>query len=180
MSPHGLAEPAEVEIQTGAIRTILVADDSAMDRHLAGGILQKIPNWRVTFAGNGVEALQVLQRDPADLVLTDMLMPEMDGLELVQEIRLKYPSVPVILMTAHGSEDVAIQALQKGAASYVPKKSLARDLGETLDQVLAASQTNRNQRRILESLASLESRFILENDTGLVAPLVGHLEDTLS
>ena len=56
----------------------------------------------------------------------------MDGLQLVQAIRSKYPGMPVILMTAHGSEDIAIQALQKGAASYVPKKSLARDLAETL------------------------------------------------
>src|SRR4051812_38910940 len=105
-----------------SVDTVLVVDDSAMDRHLAGAIIQKMEGWHADFAGNGVEALAMLEQKKADVVLTDMLMPEMDGLQLVQAVRTKYPLIPVILMTAHGSEDIAIQALQKGAASYVPKK----------------------------------------------------------
>jgi CheY-like chemotaxis protein len=163
-------------------RIVLVVDDSPVDRHLAGGIIHKMDGWRAVFAAHGREALDVLARDPRrlpDIVLTDLLMPEMDGLELVQAVRAKYPLVPVVLMTAHGSEDVAIQALQKGAASYVPKKLLARDLADTLDQIVSTSQVNRDQLRILDSLTHHETRFILENDTSLVAPLVGHLEQTL-
>ncbi len=163
-------------------RVVLVVDDSPVDRHLAGGIIHKMDGWRAIFAGHGREALEVLEREARqlpDIVLTDLLMPEMDGLELVQAVRSKYPTLPVILMTAHGSEDVAIQALQQGAASYVPKKFLARDLAETLDQIVSTSQINRNQQRILDSLAFHETRFILENDTSLVAPLVAHLEQTL-
>jgi CheY-like chemotaxis protein/anti-sigma regulatory factor (Ser/Thr protein kinase) len=177
MNPHHASstEPAG----TTPEYTVLVVDDSPVDRHLAGGIVHKLPGWGAVFAANGREALDELARRPPDIVLTDLLMPEMDGLELTQAIRSRFPLVPVILMTAHGSEDIAIQALQKGAASYVPKKSLARDLAETLDQVLAASQTNRNQQRVLESLTRHESHFVLANDTGLVAPLVGHIEQTL-
>jgi CheY-like chemotaxis protein/anti-sigma regulatory factor (Ser/Thr protein kinase) len=160
--------------------TVLVVDDSAMDRHLAGAIVQKLGGWHATFATNGVEALTSLERSTPHVVLTDMLMPEMDGLQLVQAIRSKYPLVPVILMTAHGSEDIAIQALQKGAASYVPKKSLARDLAETLEQVLSASQSRLQEQRILERLTSFETHFILENDTALIPPLVGHLEGDLT
>jgi CheY-like chemotaxis protein/anti-sigma regulatory factor (Ser/Thr protein kinase) len=162
-----------------AAHTVLVVDDSAVDRHLAGAIVHKLEGWQALFASNGREALEAIDRQPPDVVLTDLLMPEMDGLELVQTIRSRYPLVPVILMTAHGSEDIAIQALQKGAASYVPKKSLARDLEETLDGVLAASQTNRNQKRVVESLVHHESHFVLDNDTALVAPLVGHIEQSL-
>src|SRR5262249_57505019 len=114
-------------------------------------------------------------RHSPDLVLTDMLMPEMDGLELVSAIRSTYPLVPVILMTAHGSEDIAIQALQKGAASYVPKKSLARDLAETVEQVMSAAQTTLNQQRIHSSLESLEPQFVLDNDTTLIPPLLSYL-----
>src|SRR5262245_16330170 len=169
----------EMDVQSGPVRNVLVVDDSPMDRHLAGGILQKMANWRVTFAGNGVEALQMLQREPADLVLTDMLMPEMDGLELVQQVRVQYPLTPVILMTAHGSEDIAIQALKKGAASYVPKKTLARDLGETVDTVMAVAQSGRNQRRIHDSVTHRETHYSLENDTTLIPPLVAGIEDQL-
>src|SRR5215472_8952454 len=169
------ADTAATEAATPA-HTILVVDDSVMDRHLAGAIIQKSDGWQVAFASNGKEALDALQEQTPDVVLTDMLMPEMDGLELVQAIHVKYPLVPVILMTAHGSEDIAIQALRAGAASYVPKKSLARDLAETLDGVLSASQSNRREQRILDSLVHYETRFLLDNDTALVAPLVGHLE----
>ena len=160
--------------------TVLVVDDSAMDRHLAGAIVGKQPGWQASFAENGVDALASLERRLPDVVLTDLLMPEMDGLQLVQAIRAKYPLVPVILMTAHGSEDIAIQALQKGAASYVPKKSLARDLAETLEQVLSASQVKKQERRILDRLARAESRFVIENDTTLIPALVGHVEEDLS
>src|SRR5262249_12510967 len=83
------------------------------------------------------------------------------------------------LMTGHGSEDIAIKALQRGAASYVPKKSLARDLAETLDQVLAASKTGRDQKRLVQFQTHLESHFVLDNDPSLIPPLVGHLEDNL-
>ncbi len=160
--------------------TVLVVDDSALDRHLAGGIIQKLPSWKALFAGNGLEALTVIEQQAPDVVLTDMIMPEMDGLELVQAIRARYPLVPVILMTAHGSEDIAIKALQCGAASYCPKKSLAQDLAETLEQVLVAAQSNRFQSRILESLTHHETHFVLDNDVSLVAPLVGYLEECLS
>jgi CheY-like chemotaxis protein len=158
---------------------VLVVDDSSMDRHLTGEIVHK-HGWEAIFAANGAEALDLLEQQSPDLVLTDLLMPEMDGLELTQTIRSRYPLVPVILMTAHGSEEIAIQALRKGAASYVPKKTLARDLGETLDQVFAAAKTGRDQRRILDSLTHLEMHFTLDNDPALVPPLVGHLEEQVA
>jgi CheY-like chemotaxis protein/anti-sigma regulatory factor (Ser/Thr protein kinase) len=173
------AESAAPEAAAAPAHTVLVVDDSAMDRHLAGAIVQKMEGWRATFASNGHEALDALQEQTPDVVLTDLLMPEMDGLELVQAIRIKHPLVPVILMTAHGSEDIAIQALRNGAASYVPKKSLARDLAETLDGVLAASQSNRRELRILGSMVHHETHYQLDNDVALVAPMVGHLEHTL-
>jgi CheY-like chemotaxis protein/anti-sigma regulatory factor (Ser/Thr protein kinase) len=162
------------------LHNVLVVDDSAVDRHLVGGLIQKMEGWKPSFAGNGVEALAAMEQHMPDLVLTDLLMPEMDGLELVQTVRVKFPRVPVILMTAHGSEDIAIQALQKGAASYVPKKSLARDLPETLEQVLSATQSDRNSRRIVDSLMRHETNFVLANDSSLIAPLVGYIEDTLA
>jgi CheY-like chemotaxis protein/anti-sigma regulatory factor (Ser/Thr protein kinase) len=179
-SPRLVADDSPTPAALPAMHNVLVVDDSTVDRHLAGGLIQKMDGWKASFAGNGVEALAAMAEHMPDIVLTDMLMPEMDGLELVQTMRIKYPRVPVILMTAHGSEDVAIQALRKGAASYVPKKSLARDLPDTLDQVLAATQTDRNSRRIVDCLMRQETHFVLQNDSSLIAPLVGYLEDTLA
>ena len=162
-----------------AAYTILIVDDSAMDRHLAGAIVQKMDGWQILFAEHGKEALEILKQKTPDVVLTDMLMPEMDGLELVQAIHAQHPLVPVILMTAHGSEDLSIQALRHGAASYVPKKILARDLEDTLEGVLGASQSNRREQLVLDCLVQHETHYRLENEVALVAPLVGHLEHHL-
>jgi CheY-like chemotaxis protein/anti-sigma regulatory factor (Ser/Thr protein kinase) len=168
------------ETQADATYSVLVVDDSAMDLQLAGGIIRKIGGWTATFAADGKEALAALDRATPDIVLTDLQMPEMDGLELVQAIRAKHPTVPVILMTAHGSEDIAIRALQKGAASYVPKKSLAHDLAETLDQVLTLAKASRHQDRVLGCLEYQEMRLVLANDTSLIPPLVSYLEECLT
>lgn len=167
------AEPAAAR---PAGHRVLVVDDSSMDRHLAGAIVQKMDGWSPVFAAGGPEALEILAASPPDVVLTDMLMPDMDGLQLVQAIRARHPGVPVILMTAHGSEDVAIQALQKGAASYVPKKSLARDLAETLDSVLSSARAQQQAQRLLGCMGACETTFVLENDTALIPPLVSFLE----
>jgi CheY-like chemotaxis protein len=153
-----------------------------MDRLKAGHLLEHEAKLTPLYAANGREALAVLeQQQPLpDVVLTDLLMPEMDGLELVQEVRVKHPLVPVILMTAHGSEEIAIQALQKGAANYVPKRNLNDDLVETIDNVLAAARGSRNQQRLLECLAKTEANFILDNDPALIPPLISYLQDNLA
>jgi CheY-like chemotaxis protein len=160
--------------------TVLVVDDSAVDRVRAEKLLSKDVGLTVRSAANGKEALEELARELPDIVITDMQMPEMDGLELVEAIRGKYPAIPVILMTAHGSEELAVQALQRGAASYVPKRNLARDLPETVDSVLGVSQANRGQQRLLECLIDTQSHFVLENDASLIPSLIGHLENNLT
>jgi CheY-like chemotaxis protein/anti-sigma regulatory factor (Ser/Thr protein kinase) len=158
--------------------SILIVDDSAVDRIRVEKLLGK-EGYSVKSATGGQEALAFLKQEPPDLVLTDMQMPEMDGLQLVEEIRGKYPAVPVILMTAHGSEEIAVEALQKGAASYVPKRNLARDLAETIANVLQVAKAGRDEQQLLQSLISTESRFILENDASLIPSLIGHLENNL-
>src|SRR5947207_1900103 len=95
--------------------TILVVDDLASDRRLVGGLLMTDEDLSVEFAVNGREALERIGRARPDLVVTDLMMPEMDGLELVGQIRAKHHGLPVILMTSQGSEEIAAKALQQGA-----------------------------------------------------------------
>src|SRR5215813_4976346 len=158
---------------------ILVVDDSVMDRTLAGKLLEKRAEWTVAGAENGRDALAALEHESFDLVLTDLQMPEMNGLDLVSAVRARHAHVPVILMTAHGSEEIAMQALQRGAASYVPKQNLARDLIETAENVLTVASAERNQQRLLECLMRTESQFLLENDPTLIPPLIGHVRENV-
>jgi CheY-like chemotaxis protein/anti-sigma regulatory factor (Ser/Thr protein kinase) len=159
---------------------ILVVDDAAVERLLAANFLRDDPEIELVYAANGREALVAIERELPDLVLTDLQMPEMDGLQLVEQVRKKYRLLPVILMTAHGSEDIAIQALQKGAASYVAKRNLGPDLLETVQDILAASSAAKDQQRVLGCLTHTESQFIIDNnDQSLITPLYGYLETDL-
>ena len=155
--------------------TVLVVDDSAVDRHLAGGLLKK-RGLSPVFATNGREALALIAEQQPDIVVTDLQMPEMDGLELTEAVRQTYPFLPVLLMTAHGSEEIAVKALQKGAASYVAKRNLARELADTVSSVLEIATADKNQERLLACLTRIESHFELDNDLASIPPLVGYLE----
>ena len=152
--------------------TVLIVDDTAVDRRLAGGLLARNPNIEICYAENGVEALEVIEFRLPDLVVTDLQMPELDGLGLVTAIGKDYPDVPVILMTAHGSENVAAQALANGAASFVPKSELANSLLETVMQILVMAETDSRYRKLIASTTKTDFEFDLPNDPSLIEPLI--------
>lgn len=161
------------------MQTLLVVDDSRVDRRLIGGLLQKTGEYEVIYAENGRDALQRLELDIPDAVLTDLHMPEMNGLELVQAIKRDYPLIPVLLMTAQGSEELAVEALRLGAASYVTKRRLGEDLVSTIHQVLEAASSNRGETRLLNRISSIETSYVLPNETNLVHALSAQVRDTM-
>src|SRR5688500_89200 len=154
---------------------ILVVDD---DRPQAEeyGVLLRRAGCEVMLAGNGREALDLMGHDVPDVVLTDLDMPEMDGLELVRAIRRDYPALPVILMTAMGSEDVAAKALHHGAASYVRKRSLAREVVRTVGSVLAVARALPQQERVLDCLTDGHLGFAPETAPAPTPAVLGPLE----
>ncbi|MCY2989438.1 MAG: response regulator [Planctomycetota bacterium] len=155
------------------LHTVLVVDDSSTDRCLVGALLREIPNLRVEFATNGREALQRIRRRPPDLVITDLVMPDVDGLELVSQVGQQYPLLPVILMTSSGSEDLASRAVKSGARGYVPKTALSRVLPGTVERLLTLAHEKREQRRLLESITATELTLVLkDNDTSLIEHLI--------
>ena len=152
--------------------TILVVEDSEVDRRLIQGLLGSQPDWSVAFAPNGVEALACLKKGIPDVVVTDLQMPEMDGLELVTNIRLQYPQVPVVLITAKGSEELAVEALNQGASSYVPKSELAASLCETIDELLGLAGVEETYARLLACQQKIELNYSLDNHPGLIDALI--------
>ena len=159
--------------------TILVVDDAALDRRLAGRTIEKNSDLRVIYANDGEEALVAIEHYAPAAVVTDLQMPVMDGLRLVKEVRSRFPAVPVILMTGNGSEDIAIDALNSGAVSYIPKSVLSHQLLPVLQQVLAAATSDRRQVRLLGAMCEFECRFEIENDPALVPPLLDYFRDHL-
>ena len=170
---------APVTPATHELPFILVADDSQLEQRYVGRILAQHGGWRVVFARNGEEALEAITKSPPNLVLTDMNMPKMDGLTLVEKVREQFSLVPVVLMTGSGSERVAVAALKAGAADYVPKQSLSHDLIPVLDRVLSVGQAEHRRFRVLQGMTRRSSQFVLENDPALVPPLVSQFREDL-
>lgn len=160
--------------------TVLVVDDSPVDRTRAGGLLKKRKDLVPVYASNGREALELIAEHLPDIVVSDLQMPEMDGLELVEAVRRQFASLPVILMTAHGSEETAVQALRKGAANYVAKRNLAVELVGTVVRVMEVARAGRGQQQIQSFLTETQSRYELDNDLASIPPLIGQLESNLT
>jgi CheY-like chemotaxis protein len=159
------------------VTTVLVVDDSALDRHLVGKLLESMEDVRVVYASDGRESLAVIEREAPAVILTDLVMPDMEGLELVQRVRCQHPHISVILMTAFGSEEAAVRSLRAGAANYIPKKDLARDLPATLRRVMTIAAMTRERRRIFGCLVRRESAFRLDNDPDLIMALLKLLQE---
>ena len=175
-SPAIAVDPAYPQGQESPMSRILVVEDSATQAMQIRLLLEEA-GFEVEVARGGADGLAALDRAGVDVVLSDLDMPGLNGLDLVEAIRINHPAVPVILMTALGSEEIAAQALQRGAASYVPKKNLDRDILPTLRNVLGVANAERAQDRISECLTRAEFRFRLESDPTLVPLLIGHLRE---
>lgn len=160
--------------------TVLVVDDSAVDRRLIGELLERRLQCSVEYAANGVEALARMEDAVPDLVVTDLTMPVMDGLELVRSLRTHHLGVPVILMTAFGNESLAVDALRQGAASYVSKSQVGERLLDTVEEVLTLARADRGHERLISCLAKTEFDFVLDNDPALIDPLVDLIQQMIS
>jgi CheY-like chemotaxis protein len=152
--------------------TILVVDDSAVDRRFVGGLLKRQADYSVEFAEDGSDALSKIRTQVPDVIVTDLQMPNRNGLELVSAVRMHHPGVPVILMTGHGSEGLAVDALHRGAAGYVPKPQLAERLLDAVGEALSLARADHTYERLISCLSRCEFDFELDNDPDLIDPLV--------
>jgi DNA-binding NarL/FixJ family response regulator len=159
--------------------TVLIVDDSEVDRRLAGGLVAKSGRFEVHYAASASEALQQIRRARPSVVVTDLHMPDRGGLMLIESCRMHYADLPVVLMTALGSENLVVEALRLGAAGYVPKAVLNERLVETLDDVLSQTQQDDSARRLIERLIESEFSFELDSDPDLVPPLVDMVQQML-
>lgn len=160
--------------------TILIADDSAIERKLAAGLLSRDLECEVLSATDGQAALDVLaqRRGRVDLVVSDLAMPVLDGMELLTQIREHYRDVPVVIMTCRGCEETAVRALQNGAAGYVPKRRLKQELPETVQRVLAANRHSRNHAAVVRRVVDKQFTLELGNDRTELPAVIGYLQAT--
>ncbi|HSB20308.1 MAG TPA: sigma-54 dependent transcriptional regulator [Anaeromyxobacteraceae bacterium] len=118
---------------------VLIVDDELNIRRVLAAMLKR-EGYEVTTAADGEQALAVLQRTPVQVVVTDLVMPRMSGLELLQRVAVQYPDVPVIMITAHGTVDSAVAALKAGAFDYVTKPFEQEELKKVIAKAARAHE----------------------------------------
>jgi CheY-like chemotaxis protein len=115
-------------------KRILVVDDQESMRHMLADLLEMMGHESRTVQ-SGIEALEQLG-DDVDLVITDLNMPEMDGLELMKRIKARIPDLPVIVITGYGTFNTERQVLSDGADGYIPKPCTIHRVQETVNSAL--------------------------------------------
>jgi two-component system response regulator AtoC len=132
---------------------ILYVDDEFYNQRIAGFIL-KGKGYQVVFARDGQEALEKLRQSPIDLVITDIHMPRMDGLTLLEELRTSgaYHNLPVIIVTASGREKIAKKALREGANGILTQPYGSWELQILVTQVLKAGVVSGHTQSSLNPL----------------------------
>ena len=129
-------------------RDILIVDDEKDMLQLLKRSLAPDLNCRIETASSGREALEAISRSPFDLVLADIKMPEMDGLELLELIKRKKPEITVVMMTAYGTVDTAVDAMRNGAYDFVTKPFDHDALIVRLEKALERSRLLKENQRL--------------------------------
>jgi DNA-binding NtrC family response regulator len=134
---------------------ILIAEDEKTQRDLLEGFLKK-EGFSVEAVANGREALQELEGNFFDMALIDYKMPELDGLQTLQEIRKFYPDLPVVMMTAYGTVETAVASMKEGALDYLTKPIDLDELLLMLQKVIERSNLITENK---ELKAQLQERY---------------------
>jgi two-component system, NtrC family, response regulator AtoC len=116
---------------------VLIVDDETNIRRVLAAMLQR-DGYEVSAAADGEQALAAMHRAPVDVVVTDLVMPRMGGLELLRQVSATYPDVPVIMITAHGTVDTAVEAMKAGAFDYITKPFEQEELRKVIAKAARA------------------------------------------
>ncbi len=179
-------------------RILVVDDEESMCQYLA--ILLRKENYEVTTVNSGVQALQEIGQGRFDLVMTDIQMPKMDGIQLLKGIKALDPTTPVIIMTAYASEQSAIDAVNLGAFSYLQKhckndeirmvvrnalalgqaRSENQELKKKLTkstkakQIIGQSPRMRSVYKMVEKIAATNATVLINGESGTGKELIAH------
>jgi two-component system NtrC family response regulator len=144
------------------METILIVDDEKNYLLVLSAVLEE-EGYEVLTASSGPEALEIQKSSDLDLVLTDMKMPGMDGIEVLESIKARDADLPVIMMTAHGTIDKAVEAMQKGAYNYLLKPFDNERLILFVKKAIAVFQVVKENRRLR---SAVESQYRFGNIIG--------------
>jgi len=129
------------------LRTVLIAEDEANMRRVLCALLER-DGYRTLEASDGTAALESLAREPVDAILTDLRMPKLNGLELLEAVRRRYPDIPVVMLTAHGTVGSAVEALKQGAFDYLTKPFDPDEIRHVMEKAVSTRRLAAREARL--------------------------------
>jgi two-component system NtrC family response regulator len=154
-------------------KRVLVVEDEENLRRVTQLKLQQA-GYEATTAEDGTEALEILSRSPQDLVLTDLKMPGMSGIELLNNIKQTYPEIIVIVITAYGTIESAVEAMRMGAYDYIMKPVSAEALKLVISRALEHHQL---QEEVRSLRSAIDRKYGFENIVGKAKNLLVTLDN---
>ncbi len=130
---------------------ILIVDDEVDALDLMEELFMK-HGYETYTARNGLEALKVINEHEPDILISDMVMPEMDGIKLLEVVRKKYPDIAVIMITAHGTIETAVEAMKKGAKDYILKPLRLDEILSKVDTISQLKSLQKENEYLREKL----------------------------
>jgi len=182
---------------------VLIVDDETNVRRVLGTLLEQA-GYQTTRAGGGREALDLVRSQDPDLVLTDLKMPDIDGMQLLEQLKAQFPEIPVVMLTAHGTVEKAVEAMKRGAHDFLTKpfdkKNVVEIIAKALGQaersrlefqgplagdhdcgIVGKSEAIKSLRKMLRRVAASPSTVLITGETGtgkeLVADALHNLSD---
>ncbi len=154
------------------VQRILVVDDERRMRDSIKRLLGE-SGYEITACGSGEEALRRIELREYDLVLLDLVMPGLDGPQVLRRIKAGKPELPVVIISGHGSIEAAVAVLKDGAYDYIRKPFEAEELARRVANALEQKRLRREKARISRRLADAEQQYhyIVENSPDMIYTL---------
>lgn len=149
------------------METVLIVDDEKNYLVVIGAFLSG-EGYETLTADSAQHALEIVETTDLDLVLTDMKMPTMDGIELLKRIKQKVPDLPVVMMTAYGTVEKAVEAMQLGAFNFILKPFQNETLKQVIHKAVSTYGILKENRRLVQAL---ENRYRFDNIIGKSKPM---------
>ena len=151
-----------------ALSKILVVDDEESIREFFQ-IMLKREGYEVFTAANGKEGLEHLKKNPVDLIISDIQMPELSGLELLSKVREIDPEMVVMMITAFGSTEIAVEAMKRGAYDYIQKPFKIDEVKIIIRQALEKRSLKLENHQLKKELGT---KYAFDNIIGGASPMI--------
>ena len=156
-------------------KSILIVDDEQIIRNVLKRKLEQTTAFEVFTADDGVPALEIFNREQIDLVISDLLMTEMNGIELLRNLKQSRPEVPVIIITGYGTLDDAIEAIHLGAEDFIKKPFDINDVIETIEKTFRKIAEQADQREIIKYISAEDVNLEIPSDFEFINIVINYI-----